>query len=122
DALEKKGFRIVSGGTDTHLMLVDLNAKNTTGADASRILGEVNITVNKNLIPFDEKSPTVTSGIRLGTAAISTRKMKEEQMHKIAGLINEALENQADPQKLARIKKETIALTKKFPLYPELLK
>jgi len=122
DALEKKGFRIVSGGTDTHLMLVDLNAKNTTGADASRILGEVNITVNKNLIPFDEKSPAVTSGIRLGTAAISTRKMKEEQMQKIAGLINEALENQADPQKLARIKKETIALTKKFPLYPELLK
>ncbi|MDD5465785.1 MAG: serine hydroxymethyltransferase [Candidatus Omnitrophica bacterium] len=122
DSLEKKGFRIVSGGTDTHLMLVDLNAKNTTGADASRILGEVNITVNKNLIPFDEKSPTVTSGIRLGTAAISTRKMKEAEMQKIASLINEALENQADAQKLAQIKKETIALTKKFPLYPELLK
>ncbi len=122
DSLEKKGFRIVSGGTDTHLMLVDLSAKNTTGADASRILGEVNITVNKNLIPFDEKSPTVTSGIRLGTAAISTRKMKEVEMQKIASFINEALENQADPQKLAQIKKETIALTKKFPLYPELLK
>lgn len=121
-ALEKKGFRVVSGGTDTHLMLVDLNAKNTTGADASRILGEVNITVNKNLIPFDEKSPTVTSGIRLGTAAVSTRKMREAEMQKIASLINEALENQADPQKLARIKKETIALTQKFPLYPELLK
>jgi len=121
-ALEKKGFRIVSGGTDTHLLLVDLNAKNTTGADASRILGEVNITVNKNLIPFDEKSPMVTSGIRLGTAAISTRKMKEAEMRKIASLINEALENQADPQKLARIKKETIALTEKFPLYLELLK
>jgi len=120
-ALEKKGFRIVSGGTDTHLMLVDLNAKNTTGADASRILGEVNITVNKNLIPFDEKGPMVTSGIRLGTAAITTRKMKEAQMQKIASLINEALENQSDLQKLAQIKKETLALTKKFPLYPELL-
>ncbi len=120
-ALEKKGFRIVSGGTDTHLMLVDLNAKNTTGADASRILGEVNITVNKNLIPFDEKSPTVTSGIRLGTAAITTRNMKEAQMQKIAALINEAVENQADPQKLALLKKATLALTRKFPLYRELL-
>jgi glycine hydroxymethyltransferase len=121
-ALEKKGFRIVSGGTDTHLMLVDLNAKNVTGADASKILGEVNITVNKNLIPFDEKSPQVTSGIRLGTAAVSTRRMKEAQMQKIASLINDALENQADIDKLSKIKKETIALAKKFPLYPELLR
>jgi glycine hydroxymethyltransferase len=121
-SLEKKGFRIVSGGTDTHLILVDLNAKNVTGADASRMLGEVNITVNKNLIPFDEKSPAVTSGIRLGTAAISTRKMKEAQMQKIASLINDTLENQGDAGKLSKIKKETIALTKKFPLYPELLK
>ncbi|MDD5561037.1 MAG: serine hydroxymethyltransferase [Candidatus Omnitrophica bacterium] len=121
-ALEKKGFRIVSGGTDTHLMLVDLNAKNITGSDASRILGQVNITVNKNLIPFDQKSPLVTSGIRLGTAAVSTRKMKEAQMQKIAGLINDALENQADMNKLTEIKKETIALARKFPLYPELLK
>ena len=120
-ALEKKGFRIVSGGTDTHLMLVDLNAKNVTGKDASRILGEVNITVNKNMIPFDEKSPMVTSGIRLGTAAITTRKMKEQEMQKVASLINEALENHTDLQKLAQVKKETLALTKKFPLYRELL-
>jgi len=108
-ALEKKGLRIVSGGTDTHLMLVDLNAKNVTGADASKILGEVNITVNKNLIPFDLKSPTVTSGIRLGTAAVSTRKMQEAQMRQIAELINTALENPADREKLARVKKEVIA-------------
>ena len=121
-ALEKKGFRIVSGGTDTHLMLVDLNSKNVTGADASRILGEVNITVNKNLSPFDDKSPLVTSGIRLGTAAVSTRKMKEAQMQKIADLINDALENKANIEKLSKIKKETIALARKFPLYPELLK
>ena len=121
-ALEKKGFRIVSGGTDTHLMLVDLNAKNVTGSDASRILGEVNITVNKNLIPFDEKSPTVTSGIRLGTAAVSTRLMKEEEMQKIAQLIDDALENQANLEKLSEIKEETIALARKFPLYPELLR
>ena len=120
--LEKKGFRIVSGGTDTHLMLVDLNAKNVTGSDASKILGEVNITVNKNLIPFDQKSPMITSGIRLGTAAVSTRKMKEAQMQEIASLINEALENQSDIEKISKIKKETIALARKFPLYPELLK
>ncbi len=120
-SLQKKGFRIVSGGTDTHLMLVDLNAKNVTGAEASRILGEVNITVNKNMIPFDEKSPTVTSGIRLGTPAVSTRKMKEEEMQIIAGLINDALSSQGDLGKLAKIKKETIALAKKFPLYREFL-
>ena len=121
-ALEKKDFRIVSGGTDTHLMLVDLNAKDVTGKDASRILGEVNITVNKNLIPFDQKSPLVTSGIRLGTAAISTRKMKEPQMQEIARLINQALENRDNAVKLSKIKEETIALARKFPLYPELLK
>jgi len=121
-ALEEKGFRIVSGGTDTHLMLVDLNPKNVTGVDASRILGEVNITVNKNLIPFDEKGPAVTSGIRLGTPAVSTRKMKEAQMRRIAELINAALEDHGDAKEIARIKKEVIALTKKFPLYPELLK
>ena len=121
-ALEERGFRIVSGGTDTHLMLVDLNPKNVTGADASRILGEVNITVNKNLIPFDEKGPAVTSGIRLGTAAVSTRKMKEEQMRKVAELINAALDDHGDAKEIARIKKEVIVLTKKFPLYPELLK
>jgi len=121
-ALEKKGFRIVSGGTDTHLMLVDLNAKGISGADASKILGQVNITVNKNLIPFDEKGPLVTSGIRLGTAAVSTRKMKEKEMVKIAELINRAIENYQDLEKIAQIKKETISLTKKFPLYPELLK
>jgi len=121
-ALEKKGFRIVSGGTDTHLILVDLNAKNITGSDASKILGEVNITVNKNLIPFDEKGPAVTSGIRLGTAAVSTRRMKEAQMHKIASLINDTLKNQGNIDNLSKIKKETIALARKFPLYPELLR
>ncbi|MDD3275324.1 MAG: serine hydroxymethyltransferase, partial [Candidatus Omnitrophica bacterium] len=96
--LEERGFRIVSGGTDTHLMLVDLNPKDVTGADASKILGEVNITVNKNLIPFDLKSPMVTSGIRLGSAAVSTRKMKEPEMREIARLIDEALVNRGFPE------------------------
>jgi len=121
-ALEKKGLRIVSGGTDTHLMLVDLNAKNVTGSDASKILGEVNITVNKNLIPFDLKSPMVTSGVRLGTAAVTTRKMLEPQMIQIASLINAALDNPVNAEKLAQVRKEVVILTKKFPLYTELLK
>jgi len=119
-ALEEKGFRIVSGGTDTHLMLVDLNAKHVTGKDASRILGEVNITVNKNMIPFDEKSPMVTSGIRLGTPAVSTRKMKEPEMQKIASLINDALDSPADQERLAHVRKQVLDLTRKFPLYAEL--
>ena len=121
-ALEKKGLRIVSGGTDTHLMLVDLTAKNITGAQASKVLGEVNITVNKNLIPFDQQPATVTSGIRLGTAAVSTRGMQEIDMQKIAELINAALEAKDDLGKLAQIKAETLNLTKKFPLYAELSK
>lgn len=121
-ALEQKGFRIVSGGTDTHLMLVDLNEKGFTGADASSLLGQVNITVNKNLIPFDKKSAGVTSGIRLGTAAITTRKLKEIHMRKIAQFINDALEASDDPVKLKEIRKEVVTLTKRFPLYPELEK
>ncbi len=121
-ALEKKGFRIVSAGTDTHLMLVDLNAKEVTGADASKILGEVNITVNKNLIPFDLKSPAVTSGIRLGTAAVTTRKMQTAQMEQIAQFIEAALGNSGSPEKLTQIQNEVMRLTKEFPLYAELFK
>ena len=121
-ALEKEGFRIVSGGTDTHLILVDLTKKNITGAEASSVLGEVNITVNKNLIPFDKLGPAVTSGIRLGSAAVSTRKMGLGEMSKIAELINRAIEARLDLVKLKGIKEEVINLTKKFPLYPELTK
>ena len=121
-ALAKKGFRIVSGGTDTHLMLVDLTQQRVTGADASYILEEANITVNKNLIPFDQKSPAVTSGIRLGTAAVTTRKMAEPQMRQIAQCIDEALKASGDVRGLAEIKKKVLALTKRFPLYPELLR
>ncbi|MFA5005747.1 MAG: serine hydroxymethyltransferase, partial [Candidatus Omnitrophota bacterium] len=102
-ALEEKGFRIVSGGTDTHLMLVDLTKKNITGADASRVLGEVNITVNKNLIPFDKLGPSVTSGIRLGTAAATTRGMGLGEMRSIAELINSAVESASSEEKLKSI-------------------
>jgi len=119
-ALTKKGFRIVSGGTDTHLLLVDLTTKNITGVAASSLLEEVNITANKNLIPYDKKSPAVTSGIRLGTAAVTTRGMKESQMELIAGFIHNAVDAIGDSQKLAVIKKQVLKLTKEFPLYHEL--
>jgi len=121
-ALAKKGFRIVSGGTDTHLLLVDLTEKGMTGQDASCVLEEVNITVNKNLIPFDKKSSSVTSGLRLGTPAVTTRGMKELQMRQIAQLINETIEASDDPKKLKEIKQKVLRLTKRFPLYPQLLK
>lgn len=120
-SLAKKGFRIVSGGTDTHLILVDLIEKGITGSDASRILEEAGITVNKNLIPFDKKSAGVTSGIRLGTAAVTTRGMKEFHMRQIAQFIHQAIEASDDPKRLKSIKEEVLSLNKKFPLYPELL-
>ncbi|RJP29848.1 MAG: serine hydroxymethyltransferase [Candidatus Omnitrophota bacterium] len=116
-ALQKNGFRIVSGGTDTHLLLVDLSNKGVTGKDASYILEEAGITVNKNLIPFDTKGAAVTSGIRIGTPAVTTRGMKKPQMRKIAQFIYEAIESKGDKIVLNRIKKEVISLTKKFPLY-----
>ncbi|MBP7216061.1 MAG: serine hydroxymethyltransferase [Candidatus Omnitrophica bacterium] len=118
--LSKKHFRIVSGGTDTHLFLVDLTEKGITGADASYCLGEAGITVNKNLIPYDRKSPSVTSGIRIGTAAVTTRRMKELQMRQIAVLIDQAIEASGNADQLAKIKENVLALTQRFPLYPEL--
>jgi len=121
-SLAKKGFRIVSGGTDTHLSLVDLTEKGITGSDASLILEEAGITVNKNLIPFDRKGPGITSGIRLGTAAVTTRGLKEIHMRRIAEFINEAIEEYDDPKKLNEIRAKVLVLTKRFPIYTELLK
>jgi glycine hydroxymethyltransferase len=120
--LAKKGFRIISGGTDTHLILVDLTEKGITGSDASLALEQAGITINKNLIPFDKKSASVTSGIRLGTAAITTRGMKEFHMRKISQFINEAIEASDDPKKLQEIRRDVLDLTARFPLYPELFK
>lgn len=120
--LAKKGFRIVSGGTDTHLLLVDLTEKGITGADASVALEKAGITVNKNLIPFDKKSANTTSGIRLGTAAVTSRGMKEFQMRQIAQFINAAIDASDEAKELEKIRKEVLSLTKKFPLYPELMK
>ena len=119
-ALAQNDFRIVSGGTETHLMLVDLSEKGITGAEASGLLEEVNITANKNLIPFDKESPAKTSGIRLGTAAVTTRGMKEPEMRQIARFIHETIEAKGDYKKMKEIKDSVLALAKKFPLYPEL--
>ncbi len=115
------GYRIVSGGTDTHLFLLDLSLKNITGADASSLLGQANITVNKNLIPFDNKPPAVASGIRIGTPAVTTRGMKEKEMGKIADLIDLALADKTNQAKLMQVKKEVLSLTEEFPLYKELM-
>jgi glycine hydroxymethyltransferase len=121
-SLAKKGFRIVSQGTDTHLLLVDLTEKRITGCDACLVLGRSGITVNKNLIPFDKRSARVTSGIRLGTAAVTTRGLKEFHMQRIALWISVAIDNSDNPQKLKEIKAEALSLTKKHPLYPHLEK
>ena len=117
EGLTKNGFRLVSGGTDNHLMLVDLRPKKITGKVAEKVLDEVGITVNKNTIPFDPEKPFVTSGIRIGTPALTTRGMKEPEMHMIADLINRVLsdvENEAVKKEVSSTIKD---LCKEFPLY-----
>ena len=117
DELVKGGLRIVSGGTDNHLMLVDLRPKNVTGKAAEEALEKAGITCNKNAIPNDPEKPFITSGVRLGTPAITARGMKEEEARKIAKMIIKVLENINDEEKIAEVKKEVVELTKKFPLY-----
>ncbi|MDD3225099.1 MAG: serine hydroxymethyltransferase [Clostridium sp.] len=115
DELKKYGFRLVSGGTDNHLVLVDLTNKNITGKDAEHVLETVGITVNKNTIPFETKSPFITSGIRMGTPAVTTRGFKEEDMKKVAYFINEAIENR--DKDLSSIKDGVRELCSKYPIY-----
>ncbi len=122
DALMGKGHRLVSGGTDTHLMLVDLTGKGITGKDAQEALDRAWVTVNKNGIPFDTKGPTVTSGIRLGTPAVTTRGMKEPEMARIATLIDRVLTNLGNTSVEATVRAEVQELTAGFPLYPERLR
>lgn len=117
DALVKNGLRLVSGGTDTHLMLVDLTATGLTGKVAEEALDHAGITVNKNTIPNETRSPFVTSGIRIGTPAATTHGLKEAEMELVAGFISDALKNADKPEQLARIKGEVNALMKRFPLY-----
>ena len=113
-------YNIISGGTDNHLMLIDLNNKGLSGKKAERILGLADITVNKNMVPFDTRSPFVTSGIRVGTAAVTTRGLKEAEMVQIVDFIDKAIKNCDDEALLGTIAKDVQALTKNFPLYPEL--
>ena len=116
-ALTKRGFKLTSGGTDNHLMLVDLSATELTGKVAEEALDRAGITVNKNGIPFDTRSPFITSGIRIGTPAATTHGLKEAEMEIVAGLIADVLGNVADEAKLAAVKSEVNALMKRFPLY-----
>jgi glycine hydroxymethyltransferase len=119
EALMARGHRLVSGGTDTHLMLLDLTARGITGKDAQEALDRAWITVNKNGIPFDTKGPMVTSGIRIGTPAVTTRGMKEPEMVEIARLIDRVLGKLGDAGTEAAVRGEVQALTARFPLYPE---
>ena len=116
-AFVAKGYGIISGGTDNHLMLIDLRNKNITGKVAENALEKAEITVNKNMVPFDDKSPFVTSGIRVGTAAITTRGLKEAEMEKIVDLIDQVLTNPEDASNLNAVKEEVIKLVSAFPLY-----
>jgi glycine hydroxymethyltransferase len=117
EELQKLGFRIVSGGTDNHLMLVDLTPKNIAGKQAQEALEKANIITNRNMIPYDKRSPFNPSGLRLGTPAMTTRGMKEDEMRKIAGFIARVLENANDEIVIAEVKKEVIDLSRKFPMY-----
>lgn len=116
DELSNLGFNLVTGGTDNHLMVVDLNNKNLSGKEGEKALGLAGITVNKNTVPFDPRSPFDPSGIRLGTPALTTRGMKENEMKQVAQWINEAVENSKDEKKLALLHAEITEFTKDFPL------
>lgn len=117
EELKEKGFRLVAGGTDTHLMLVDLTAQGITGREAEVALDRAGITVNKNSIPFDRQPPAITSGIRLGTPALTTRGMKEGEMKTLAGMVKEVLKKNHDDKVRDRVREEAEELCKSFPLY-----
>jgi glycine hydroxymethyltransferase len=119
ETLAAEGFRIISGGTDTHLMLVDVFSKGMLGSEAEKALGEAGITVNKNAIPFDVNPPMKPSGIRIGTPALTTRGMKEQEMRQIGHWIAEALNSRTDASILSKIRRQVLQLAEAFPLYAE---
>lgn len=119
-AFTAKGYEIVSGGTDNHLMLIDLRNKNISGRKAEQTLGKADITINKNMVPFDDKSAFVTSGIRVGVAAITTRNMKENHMAEIVNFIDRSLTHADDEGYQQNLAKEVVSFMQQFPLYPEL--
>jgi glycine hydroxymethyltransferase len=118
-AFTDRGYEIVSGGTDNHLVLIDLRNKNVTGKAAENALVKADITINKNMVPYDDKSPFITSGIRIGTAAVTTRGMKEKQMDAIVALIDEVINDPENEHSLDKVRKKVHKLTEKFPLYKE---
>jgi len=120
EGLVRYGFRLVSGGTDNHLLLVDLSNKGATGKESEEALEEAGLTVNKNAIPFDQQSRFVTSGVRIGTPAVTTRGLKEPEMAKVADWINRAIENRQNKEALNTIRLEVRALCDAFPLYPDM--
>jgi len=122
EGLLRRGYRLVTGGTDTHLMLVDLTPRGLTGREAQEALDRAWITVNKNTIPFDPRSHVVTSGIRIGTPAVTTRGMREPEMEAIAELIHRVLSHPGDARVEAEVRADVAALTARFPLYPERLR
>ena len=117
DAFTAKGYKVISGGTDNHLMLIDLRSKNLTGKIAEESLIKADITINKNMVPFDTQSPFVTSGMRIGSPAITTRGLKEKDAVKVVDLIDEALKAPDNESNLKAVKRKVNALMKKFPLY-----
>lgn len=119
EELSKEGFRIISGGTDTHVMLMDVFAKGMLGSEAEKALGEAGITVNKNAIPFDANPPMKPSGIRIGSPALTTRGMKEPEMRQVGRWISRTLHNRTNAVELGKIRKEVFELAEEFPLYPE---
>ncbi len=117
DAFVKKGYKVISNGTDNHLMLIDLRSKNITGKQAENALVTADITVNKNMVPFDTQSPFVTSGMRVGTPAMTTRGMKEHEMVQIVELIDKVILNHTNENVIAEVKEEVNRMMEKFPLY-----
>ena len=113
----EKGYSVVSGGTDNHCMLIDLRSKNLTGKQAENALVKADITVNKNMVPFDDKSPFVTSGIRIGTPAITTRGVREKDIPKIVDMIDEVLMNIENEKTISDVKKRVNKMMKRFKLF-----
>ena len=118
-AFQSKGYELISGGTDTHVVLIDLSNKNVTGKAAENALEKAGITVNKNMVPFDKKSPFITSGIRVGTPAITTRGMGSDEMNQIVTLIDEVILNIEDQTTIKNVNKSVIEICQSFPLYNE---
>ena len=117
DAFVSKGYEVVSGGTDNHCMLIDLRSKNVTGKDAENALVKAHITVNKNMVPFDDQSPFVTSGIRVGTPALTTRGLKEDHMVQIVDLIDEVIMNYDNEEVIDSVADKVVKMMEVFPIF-----